>query len=215
MKKLENISNVPKEEDKLKMIPEDFNNLSAEEILRHKHVVFEVNECFEKTKINLFNNFISSYTKSYQIDLEKQEKIKQKLENNIYAIRFDPALFLLTSTDANSSVMYISEFKTLFFPDMKNYENPEIYTHEVTHSIGSIYVDADGSKIENYKIYNELNEGITEKMTVEMTGKRNEVYSPSVKCAQIIDAITLLAGGSAKCKTLINVSIWLVLFALW
>jgi len=52
MEKLENVSNVPEKENKLMLIPEDFNNLSVEEAFKHKHVVFEVNECFEKTKIN-------------------------------------------------------------------------------------------------------------------------------------------------------------------
>lgn len=187
MEKLENVSNVPEKENKLMLIPEDFNNLSVEEAFKHKHVVFEVNECFEKTKINLFNNFISLYTKSYGAGLEEQEKIKQKMEDNIYAIRFDPAFFLLRSIDVNSLAGYIPEWKTLFFPDMKTYKNPEIYAHEVTHSIGSICVNAEGAKIEDHEIYNSLNEGITEKMAVEMIGKKKEGYPPNVKCAQFID----------------------------
>lgn len=190
MEKLENVSNVPEKENKLMLIPEDFNNLSVEEAFKHKHVVFEVNECFEKTKINLFNNFISLYTKSYGAGLEEQEKVKQKMEDNIYAIRFDPAFFLLRSMDVNSLAGYIPEWKTLFFPDMKTYKNPEIYAHEVTHSIGSICVNAEGAKIEDHEIYNALNEGITEKMAVEMIGKKKEGYSPNVKCAQFIDIMT-------------------------
>jgi len=191
MEKLENINNnTSDKENKLAMVPEDFNNLSVEEAFKHKHVVFEVNECFEKTKINLFNNFISFYAKSYEADSEKQKEIKQKLEDNIYAIRFDPAFFLLWNMDNNTLAGYIPEFKTLFLPDIKTYKNPEIYIHEVTHSIGSICINAVGSKIEDNKFYSALNEGITEKMTVEMIGKKKEGYSPNVKCAQIIDEIT-------------------------
>jgi hypothetical protein len=54
------------------------------------------------------------------------------------------------------------------------YKNLEISLHEITHSIGSINNKPDGSKIEDYEIYSALNEGITEKMTVEMTGKKKE-----------------------------------------
>lgn len=189
MEKLENGSNLPEKENKLIMIPEDFNDLSVEEAFKHKHVVFEVNECFEETKINLFNNFLSFYAKSYGAGLEEQEKVKQKMENNVHKIRFDPAFFLIWN-DNNSLAGYIPDLRTLFLPDMKTYKNPEIYVHEVTHSIGSIYVNPDGSKIENHEIYDALNEGITEKMTVEMIGKKNEGYSANVKCAQIIDVIT-------------------------
>lgn len=191
MEKFENINNISEKEDKLKMIPEDFNNLPVQEAFRIKHVVFEANECFEKTKLNLFNDFISLYKKSYGASLEEQEKIKQKLQDNIYSVRFDPAFFLLMGVkDHNSSAMYIPDFKTVFFPDMKTYKNIEISLHEITHSIGSINNKPDGSKIEDSEIYVALNEGITEKMTVEMTGKKNEAYSPNVKCAQIIDIIT-------------------------
>lgn len=191
MEKFENINNQPEKEDKLKMIPEDFNNLSIEEAFKRKHVVFEVDECFEKTGINLFDNFISFYAKSYEAIPEDQERIKQKLQDNMYAIRFDPAFFLLMcAKDHESSAIYIPEFKTIFFPDMKTYKNMEISLHEITHSIGSINKKPDGSKIEDYEIYRGLNEGITEKMTVEMTGKKKEGYSPNVKCAQIIDVIT-------------------------
>jgi hypothetical protein len=195
MEKPEIVSNIPEKENKLAMIPEDFNALSVEEAFKHKHVVFEVNECFENTKINLFNDFISSYTKSYRSGPEEQKEVKQKMENNIYVIRFDPAFFLLWNTDDNALAGYIPELKTLFLPDMKTYKNPEIYTHEVTHSIGSICVNSEGLKIEDYEIYNALNEGITEKMTVEMICKKKEGYSPNVKCAQVIDVIT---GGKAN-----------------
>lgn len=189
MEKFENINIL--EKDKLKMIPEDFNDLPVEEAFKIKHVVLEANECFEKTKINLFNNFIFLYKKSYGASSEEQEKIKQKLQDNIYSVRFDPAFFLLMSAkDHNSSAMYIPNLKTVFFPDMKTYKNIEISLHEITHSIGSINNKSDGSKIDDYEIYTALNEGITEKMTVEMTGKKNEGYSPNVKCAQIIDIIT-------------------------
>jgi len=177
--------------DKLTMIPEDFNTLSVEEAFNHKHTVFEINECFEKTKINLFDNLITFYEKSYETDKEELSKIKLKLEKGIYAIRFDPAFFLLMSAkDHGAEAMYVSDLKTLFFPDMNSYKNLEISLHEITHSIGSINIKPDGSKIEDYEIYVALNEGITEKMTVEMTDKKNEGYSPNVKCAQIIDAIT-------------------------
>jgi len=185
-----NNNQLENKDDKLILVPEDFNKLSVEESFRHKHVVFETNECFEKTKINLFDNFVSFYSKSYGASQEKQEEIKNKLENNIYAIRFDPAFFLLGSVNSNSLAGYIPELKTLFFPDMKTYKNLEVSIHEITHAIGSIDKNPDGSKIEDYKIYVALNEGITEKMTVEMTGKKKEGYSPNVKCAQIIDVIT-------------------------
>lgn len=186
MEKFENTNTNPSDKDsKLAAIIEDFNKLSVDEAFRQKHIVFEVNECFEKTKINLFDNFISFYTKAYDTDLEDQSKIKQKLNDAIYAVRFDPALFLLRDSMAG----YLVEYKTLCFPDMKSYKNPEIYTHEIIHSLGSIHQRADGSRIDDYEIYNAFNEGITEKMTTEMTGKRKEQYSPYVKCAQIIDAI--------------------------
>ena len=167
-------------------IPEDSSTLSVEEAFKHKHVVFEAQECFEKTKINLFDNFASFYTKAYETDLTKLDEVKQKLEDEIYAVRFDPAFFLLKGSLAG----YIPEYKTLFFPDMKTYKDPKIYVHEVTHSIGAIDRHADGTRIEDYKFYNEFNEGITEKMATEMTGNKKEAYSPYVKCAQIIDALT-------------------------
>ena len=62
MEKLENVSSVPEKENKLMLIPEDFNNLSVEEAFKHKHVVFEVNECFEKTKISVGHFFLFSST---------------------------------------------------------------------------------------------------------------------------------------------------------
>ena len=96
----------------------------------------------------------------------------------------------MCAKDHDSLAMYISEFKTIFFPDMKTYKNTEISLHEITHSIGSIINKPDGTKIEHPELYKELNEGITEKMTVEMIGKKKEFYSPNVKCAQIIDIIT-------------------------
>lgn len=139
----------------------------------------------------MFDNFVSFYTASYGASSEEQERIKQKLQDNMYAVRFDPAFFLLMfAQDHNSAAMYAPELKTMFFPDMKTYRNIEISLHEIIHSFGSIDTKSDGSKIENYTIYKALNEGITEKMTVEMTGKKKEEYSPNVKCTQIIDAIT-------------------------
>ena len=185
MNNLENISNSPEKEDKLKSIPNNADDLSVEEAFKHKHVVFEINECFEKTNINLFDNFVSSYTASYEASPEEQERIRQKLQDNIYAVRFDPAFFLLHESLAS----YIPELKTMFFPDMKSYKNVEVSLHEITHSIGSIINKADGTKIENYETYKELNEGITEKITVEITGNKKEEYSPNVKCVQIIDMI--------------------------
>lgn len=184
MGKFDYINNAPEKESVL--IPEDSNKLSVEEAFNYKHVVFEAHECFEKTKINLFDNFVSFYAKAYNTDLMKLDEVKQKIENEIYAVRFDPALFLLRG----SLAAYMPKFKTLFFPDMKNYKNPEIYVHEITHSIGSITRRADGTRVEDHEFYNEFNEGITEKMGVEMTGKKKEEYSPHVKCASIIDAIT-------------------------
>lgn len=194
MKNFENINNTSEKEDKLKNIPENISNLSVEEILenfKNKHVVFDVDKCFEKTGLNLFDNFVSSYAESYEASSEDQEKVRQKLENNICSVRFDPALFLIlmAQRDYKSDAMYIPELKTIFFSDLKSYKNTEISLHEVTHAIGSINNNPDGSKIDFYQEYNPLNEGITEKMTVEMTGKKNEVYSINVKCAQIIDAI--------------------------
>lgn len=191
MNNFENINNTPEKEDKIKTIPENAKNLSVEEAFKHKHVILGVNECFEKTKINLFDNFISFYTDSYEASQEEQERVRQKLQDNMHNVRFDPAFFLIMGAkDHESLAAYIPEFKTIFFPDMKTYKNIEISLHEITHSIGSIENKSDGSKIEDYKIYHALNEGITEKMTVEMTGKKKEGYSPNVKCAQIIDAIT-------------------------
>lgn len=191
MKNFENIGNASEKEDKLKMIPEDADNLSVEEAFKHKHIVLEINECFEKTKINLFNNFVSLYDKAYELKPEDKEDLKQKLYDNVYAVRFDPALFLVMATEkSKSAAAYIPELKTLFFPDMKAYKNMETSLHEITHSIGSIYNNPDGSKIEYYNMYTALNEGITEKITVEMTGKKDEAYAPNVKTAQIIDIIT-------------------------
>lgn len=200
-----NSSQLEIKDDKLITIPEDFNTLPVEEAFKCKHVVFDVNECFEKTKINLFDNFISFYLKSYNTNQEKINETKNKLKDNIYKIRFDPAFFILMSVkDHSAEAMYIPEFKTMFFPDMKTYKNLEISLHEITHSIGSINNKPDGSKIEDYEIYRGLNEGITEKMTVEMTGKKNEAYSPNVKCAQIIDVITEGKANDAFQKNDIN-----------
>ena len=191
MEKFENTIKNPLEKDnKLEAIPEDFDKLSVEEAFKYKHIVFEAQECFDKTKINLFDNFTSSYAKAYETDSVKLAEVKQTMQDNIYAIRFDPKFFLLIAQDKNSLAGYLEEYKTLMLPDMKTYKNPEVYTHELVHAIGCIYRNADFSKIEDYEIYNEFNEGITEKMTVEMMGKRKEAYSPQVKCVQIIDEIS-------------------------